>query len=102
MDRLELTSHDVLAENIAYLAERFPNVITAATASDGSVTQAVDWEALRQEFADRVVDGARERYQLTWPGKREAVLATNAPTERTLRPDCAESVEFDTTQNLFD
>lgn len=101
MDRLDLTSHDVLAENIAYLAERFPNVITAATASDGSITQAVDWEALRQEFADRVVDGARERYQLTWPGKREAVLAANAPTERTLRPDCAESVEFDTTQNLF-
>ncbi len=101
MDRLDLTSHDVLAENVAYLAERFPNVITATTAPDGTITQAVDWDALRQEFADHVVDGARERYQLTWPGKREAVLAANAPTERTLRPDRAESVEFDTSQNLF-
>lgn len=101
VDRLDLTSHDILAENITYLAERFPSVITATTASDGSITQAVDWEALRQEFADHVVDGARERYQLTWPGKRAAVLAANVPTERSLRPDRAESVDFDTTQNLF-
>jgi adenine-specific DNA-methyltransferase len=101
VNHLDLTSHDVVAENVAYLAERFPNVVTAARSTDGSIVEVVDWDALRQEFADRVVEGPHERYQLSWPGKREAVLAAHARIEKSLRPDRAQSVDFDTTQNLF-
>jgi adenine-specific DNA-methyltransferase len=56
---------------------------------------------LRQELSDHIVDGPRERYQLDWPGKREALLAANAPIAKTLRPCREESVDFDTTRNLF-
>lgn len=101
MKRLDLTSHDTLEENLVYLADRFPHVITESLAADGSLVRSVDWDALRQEFSERVVEGPAERYQLTWPGKREALLAANASTARTLRPLREESVDFDATQNLF-
>ncbi|MEO6319547.1 MAG: site-specific DNA-methyltransferase, partial [Polaromonas sp.] len=47
------------------------------------------------------MEGPQERYQLNWPGKREALLTANAPIAKTLRPCREESVDFDTTQNLF-
>ena len=101
MTHLNLTSADVLADNIQYIADRFPHVVTEAKGVDGRVQAKIDWDMLRQEFADRVVDGPAERYQLTWPGKRAALLAANSPTARTLRPKRNESVDFETTQNLF-
>ncbi len=101
MEQLDLATHDTLASNIDFLAERFPNVVSEARAADGTLVRSVDWDQLRQEFSDRVVEGPQERYQLTWPGKREALLASNAPTARTLRPLRNESIKFDTTANLF-
>ena len=62
---------------------------------------AIDFDQLRQELSDHVVDGPRERYHLDWPGKREALLAANAPIAKTFRPDRSTSVEFDRTKNLF-
>ena len=56
---------------------------------------------LRQEISDHVVEGPQERYQLDWPGKREAMFAANAPIAKTLRPVREESVDFDNTKNLF-
>ena len=64
-------------------------------------TLAVDFDLLRQEFSDHVVEGPHERYQLDWPGKRAAAFAANAPIAKTLRPVREESVDFDTTRNLF-
>ncbi|MBA2726446.1 MAG: site-specific DNA-methyltransferase [Actinobacteria bacterium] len=101
MERLDLISHDIVGQNVEYLAERFPHAITEATAADGSLVRSVDWDALRQEFSDHVVEGFAERYQLSWPGKGAALLAANAPTARTLRPLREDSVDFDTTGNLF-
>ena len=69
--------------------------------SRASVTQAIDFDQLRQELSGSIVEGPRERYHLDWPGKREAILAANAPIAKTLRPCRAESVDFDTTKNLF-
>jgi adenine-specific DNA-methyltransferase len=62
---------------------------------------AVDFDQLRQELSESIVEGPQERYQLNWPGKREALLTTNAPIAKTLRPCRQESIEFDTTKNLF-
>ena len=67
----------------------------------GKLTKAIDFDQLRQELSDHIVDGPRERYHLDWPGKREALLAANAPIAKTLRPCREESVNFDTTKNLF-
>ena len=64
-------------------------------------SRAIDFDLLRQELSDHVVEGPQERYQLDWPGKREALFAANAPIAKTLRPAREESVDFDTTKNLF-
>lgn len=101
MDKLKLHSPDFTQENIARLAELFPNCVTEAQAEDGTIKRAIDFDQLRQELSDHVVDGPRERYHLNWPGKREALLAANAPIAKTLRPCQEESVAFDTTKNLF-
>ncbi len=85
---------------MAALAEIFPNVVTEQV-EDGVLGPAVDLDLLRQELAGALVEGPQERYHLEWPGKREAVLAANAPTDQTLRPVRDESVHFDTTRNLF-
>ena len=101
MDKLKLHTPDFTQENIAGLAELFPNCVTEAQSEDGSIKRAIDFDQLRQELSDHIVDGPRERYHLNWPGKREALLAANAPIAKTLRPCPEESVDFDTTKNLF-
>jgi adenine-specific DNA-methyltransferase len=101
MDKLKLHTPDFTQENIARLAELFPNCVTEAQAEDGSIQRSIDFDQLRQELSDHVVDGPRERYHLNWPGKRQALLDANAPIAKTLRPCREESVDFDTTKNLF-
>lgn len=92
---------DMTQDNIARIRELFPNCVTEAKDKDGNIVLAVDFDALRQELSASIVEGERERYQLDWPGKKEAKLAANAPIAKTLRPCREESVDFDTTQNLF-
>lgn len=96
-----MTSPDLTAANIDKLAELFPSVITETLDADGNLKKAVDFDLLRQELSDHVVEGPQERYRLDWPGKREAAFAANAPIAKTLRPIREESVDFDTTKNLF-
>ncbi|WP_457062880.1 site-specific DNA-methyltransferase [Mycobacteroides abscessus] len=96
-----MTSPDMTGANIDRLAELFPNVITEMLDADGNPMKAIDFDLLRQELSDHVVEGPQERYRLDWPGKREAAFAANAPIAKTLRPIREESVDFDTTKNLF-
>jgi adenine-specific DNA-methyltransferase len=101
MDKLKLHSPDFTDANIAKLAALFPHCVTETRDEQGRLKRAIDFDLLRQELSDHIVDGPRERYQLDWPGKRTALLAANAPIAKTLRPCRAESVAFDTTRNLF-
>jgi adenine-specific DNA-methyltransferase len=101
MDKLKLHTPDFTQDNIEKLAALFPNCVTESRGENGAVKRAIDFDQLRQELSDHVVDGPRERYHLNWPGKREALLAANAPIAKTLRPCREESVDFDTTKNLF-
>ncbi len=101
MDKLKMHSPDLTQDNIARLRELFPGCVTEARGDDGNVKLAVDFDQLRQELSNSIVEGPQERYQLNWPGKREALLTANAPIAKTLRPCRDESVDFDTTKNLF-
>ena len=101
MEKLKMHTPNLTAENIEKLAALFPNCVTEARDEKGKLTKAIDFDQLRQELSDHIVDGPRERYHLDWPGKREALLAANAPIAKTLRPCREESVNFDTTKNLF-
>jgi len=101
MDKLKMHSPDLTQDNIDRIRELFPGCVTEAKAEDGSVKLAVDFDQLRQELSGSVIEGPQERYQLNWPGKREALLTANAPIAKTLRPCREESVDFDKTKNLF-
>jgi len=102
MKKLKMHTPDITKENIDKIAELFPNCLVEANdEKTGQVKRTIDFDQLRQELTGHIVEGPRERYHLDWPGKREALLAANAPIAKTLRPCREESVDFDTTKNLF-
>ena len=101
MEKLKMHSPNLTQDNIARIRDLFPGCVTEAKGEDGSVKLAVDFDQLRQELTESIVEGPQERYHLNWPGKREALLTANAPIAKTLRPCREESVDFDTTKNLF-
>ncbi|GAC1519931.1 MAG: hypothetical protein NVS3B1_02110 [Marmoricola sp.] len=101
VDKLKMHSPDLTQCNIDAIAELFPTVVTESVDADGNPVHTVDFDALKQELSDHIVEGPQERYQLDWPGKRAAAFAANAPIAKTLRPVREESVDFDTTKNLF-
>lgn len=101
MEKLKCHTPNFTAENIQKLAALFPNCVVETKDAQGNLTKAIDFDQLRQELSTSVVDGPRERYHIDWPGKREALLAANAPIAKTLRPCRDESVKFNTTKNLF-
>ncbi len=101
MDKLKLHTPDFTDANIAKLAELFPNCVTESQDAEGLIKRAIDFDLLKQELSGSIVEGPQERYQLNWPGKREALLTANAPIAKTLRPCREESAAFDSTQNLY-
>lgn len=101
MDKLNMQTSDIANENFNKLKELFPNAITETIDEDGNIVRAIDKDILTQEISTEVVEGREERYQFTWPDKRKAILAANAPISKTLRPCKEESVNFDETENLY-
>lgn len=101
MKHLNMQSMDKVAANVAKIRELFPNCVTERINAEGKLEHAIDFDMLKQELSDHVVDGLQERYQFTWPDKRRAILAANAPINKTLRPCREESVDFDNTENLY-
>ncbi len=101
MDYLKMHTPNKADENFRKLAELFPNAVTETKNEQGEVVRAIDKDVLMQEINTKVVEGREERYQFTWPDKRKSVLLANAPIAKTLRPCREESVNFDTTENLY-
>ena len=101
MDKLKMHSLDGVERNIELIGKLFPNAITEEM-RDGKVEHAIDFDVLRQELSDSIVEGREERYQFTWPDKKKAMLAANAPITATLRPVVADSVGKDGTPGGFD
>lgn len=101
MDKLKMQTANKADENFKKLAAMFPNAVTETIDENGEVVRAIDKDVLMQEINTKVVDGKEERYQFTWPDKKKSVLLANAPISKTLRPCREESVDFDTTENLY-
>lgn len=101
MDNLKMHSLDGVQHNIELIGKLFPNAITEVK-RNGKVEHAIDFDVLRQELSDSIVEGREERYQFTWPDKKKAMLAANAPITATLRPVVADSVGKDGTPGGFD
>ena len=101
MEKLNMQTTNIVDENIKRIGELFPNCLTGRLNEEGKPEVAIDFDQLRQELSKDIVEGPEERYQFTWPDKRNAIRLANAPTTDTLRPCREESVDFDTTQNLY-
>ena len=96
MDKLDMKSVDITKANIEKIGNIFPNVIV-----ESEHGKSIDFDLLKQELSKEIVEGNKEKYQLTWPGKKEAILTANTPTNNTLRPIKEKSVDFDNTQNIY-
>ena len=94
-------TQDVANVNIEKIGQLFPNCLTERLNENGKPEMAIDFDKLKQELSKDIVEGNQERYQFTWPGKREAMRLANTPTNMTLRPDRESSVDFDNTENLY-
>lgn len=101
MEKLNMQTTNIVDENIKRIGELFPNCLTERLNAEGKPEVAIDFDQLRQELSKDIVEGQEERYQFTWPDKRNAIRLANAPTTDTLRPCREESVDFDNTQNLY-
>lgn len=95
-----MRTSNIVSENISKIKELFPNCVTEGKDSNGNTTLKVNFETLKQELSDDVIKNS-EKYEFTWPGKKESIRLANQPTENTLRPCKEESVNWDTTQNLY-
>lgn len=100
MEKVELQTADIAAENAAKLAELFPDIVTEVLDEDGNVHHSIDVEALKAHVGD-IAEDKRERYQFTWPGKQRARAEAIRSISKTMRPAPEESVNWDTTENLY-
>ena len=96
MNKLDMESKNIVNENIQKISELFPNVIVES--NDGKT---IDFDLLKQELSKYIVEGVKEKYQLTWPGKKEAIVNANTPSKSALRPVKEKSIDFDNTQNIY-
>lgn len=101
MEHLKMHSLNKIDENISKIANLFPNCVTEAKDENGEIVHKIDFDMLKQELSSTLVEGREERYQFTWPDKKQAILTANAPINKTLRPCREESVNFDETENLY-
>ena len=100
MKKLRMETKDMTQENIRKLAELFPNVVTEMKDENGKLKMGINFELLKQELSDDVVDG-EECYEFTWVGKRAAMVEANKPILKTLRPCIEESKNWEATENIY-
>ena len=106
MNNFKMHTPNKVENNIDTIAKLFPNTLTETIKGyneDGSpiIEKAIDFDMLKQELSSVIVEGNEERYQFTWPDKKKSILLANSPIAKTLRPCKEESVDFDTTENLY-
>lgn len=100
MDKMKMESVDMTEQNIEKIGALFPNCITEAVGEDGKLKKAINFGMLKQMLSSDVIDG-EEAYEFTWVGKKAAMVEANKPIRKTLRPCKEESVDWDTTENLY-
>ena len=93
MNKLDLESKDIVNENVEQIGKIFPNAITET--KEGLQ---IDFDLLKQELSKDIIEGNKERYQLTWPGKKESIVLANTPSKNSLKPNLEKSVDFENTK----
>ena len=100
MEKMRMESVDMTEKNIEKIESLFPNCITEALDENGELKKAINFEVLKQMLSNEVIDGD-EAYKFTWVGKKAAIVEANKPIRKTLRPCIEESIDWDSTENLY-
>lgn len=100
MDKMRMKTPDLTAQNVERIGALFPNCVTETVGADGRPKKAINFDLLRQMLSGDVIEGD-EAYEFTWVGKKAAIVEANKPIRKTLRPCPEESVNWDTTENLY-
>lgn len=100
IEKMDMKSMDITEENVKKIQALFPNAVTEVIV-DGKTTLKIDFDVLKQELSESLIEDKQERYQMTWPDKSKAKVLANSRITSTLRPDKEKSVDFDNTQNLY-
>ena len=100
MEKMRMETPDLTAENVEKIGALFPNCITETADENGKLKKAINFDLLRQMLSGDIVEGD-EAYEFTWVGKKAAIVEANKPIRKTLRPCPEESVDWDTTENLY-
>ena len=100
MDKMRMESPDLTDQNIEKIGALFPNCITETVGGDGKMKKAINFDLLRQMLSGDVIEGD-EAYEFTWVGKKASIVEANKPIRKTLRPCKEDSVNWDTTKNLY-
>ena len=100
MDKMRMESLDMTTQNIEKIGALFPNCITETVDENGKPKKAINFELLKQMLSGDVIEGS-EAYEFTWVGKKASIVEANRPIRKTLRPCKEESVNWDTTENLY-
>lgn len=100
MDKMRMESENIQQENVAKIAALFPNCVTETRDENGHLKKVINFELLKQMLSDSIIDGD-EAYEFTWVGKKASIVEANRPIRKTLRPCKEESVNWDTTENLY-
>jgi adenine-specific DNA-methyltransferase len=100
MDKMKMESIDITEKNIEKIEALFPNCITETKCGNGELKKAINFDMLRQMLSDDIIDGD-EAYEFTWVGKKDSIVEANKPIKKTLRPCKEESVNWDSTENLY-
>ena len=101
MNKIKMRTTDLAQENFEYLATRFPECVVETIDENGDSKKSIDFDMLKQQLSSVIADETKERYQMTWPNKKNAIVEANQSTNKTLRPDRDSSVNFDTTKNIY-
>jgi len=101
MERLKVNSKDISLENLEKITQIFPSVLVESDGKNGEIIKSIDFEQLKIELSGLLADDSLERYQVTWPGKRASINVANSASDKALRPYPTESVNFETTKNIF-
>lgn len=100
MEKMRMESVDMTEKNIERMESLFPNCITEALDENGKLKKAINFETLKQMLSNKIIAGD-EAYEFTWVGKKAAIVEANKPIRKTLRPCIEESIDWDSTENLY-
>ncbi len=98
---MDMQTENIADKNYKVLKEMFPNAFTESINANGDVVRAIDIDVLKSEINCDLINEKTEKYQFTWPDKAKARILSNQPISSTLRPIEEDSIDFETTNNVY-